>query len=468
MTEFGKTEVTLKETLPMATEKPNADFSRRDFIKSTAAAGAAVLVGGCVSGGKTEPTEQRARLKSSPDIIRVGLIGCGGRGTGAAKDCIRSSPNIEIVALGDVFQDRVDGCRKSLTDKEDKKNADVADHVKLSDDRCFAGFDAYQKVLSAGVDMVILATPPGFRPCHFKAAIEAGKHVFMEKPVATDPCGIRTVIAAAEMATQKKLAVVAGTQRRHQPSYVEAMRRIYRGDIGEVVAAQCYWNQGGLWVVEKKPEMSDMEWQIRNWLYFAWLSGDHIVEQHVHNIDVVNWAMKSPPVKCVALAGRQVRTQPEYGHIFDHFAVEYEYPSGARVLSMCRQIDGCSNRVSERLVGTKGTVYTDGNGVAEFKFFSGWSKPWKYEAPKGVDENPYVLEHRDLIASIRAGKPLNEAKRVAESTMTAIMGRMSAYTGREIQWSWAMQSKLCLVPEKCEFGPHEVPPVAVPGKETLV
>jgi len=280
----------------------------------------------------------------------------------------------------------------------------------------------------------------------------------MEKPVAVDPVGVRSVIASSELARSKGLAVVAGTQRRHQASYLELMRRIKDGAIGEVVGGQCYWNQGELWVVKKTPEMSDMEWQCRNWLYFTWLSGDHIVEQHVHNIDVMNWAIGALPVKAMAMGGRQVRTAPEYGNIYDHFAVEFEYPEGVRVQSMCRQIPGCADRIEERIVGTRGSAF----GYGEIK----GPEPWKFE---GEEMNPYVQEQADLIASIRKGEPLNEGRRIAESTLCAVMGRMSAYTGRAISWEWAMNnSMLDLTPPNFELGDLPVEPVAVPGVTPLV
>jgi len=425
-------------------EQKDDGMSRREFLAKSAAAAVLIGAGPMLIG-------QGARAAGS-DVIRVGVIGCGGRGTGAANDCANSSAGVKIVALGDLFKDRLDGCFNNLTGNEALK-----DKVDLSPERCFVGFDAYKKVLASDVDLVILATPPGFRPTHFNAAIGAGKHVFMEKPVAVDAPGVRTVIAAGEIASQKKLGVVAGTQRRHQLSYVETMKRIHDGAIGEIVAAQCYWNQGGLWNHARQPEWTDMEWQIRNWLYFTWLSGDHICEQHVHNIDVINWAMQAHPVKCWGMGGRQVRTDPAYGHIFDHFAVDYEYPNGARVLSECRQIDGCANNVSERVVGTKGTSNCGGAIYG--------ASPWKFE---GDVPGAYQQEHADLIASIRAGKPLNEAKRVAESVLTAIMGRMSTYTGQEISWDQALNSKEDLMPAKLELGPLPVAPVAVPGRTPFV
>lgn len=419
-------------------------ISRRDFLKASAAS-AALIGSGALTLGSSVWAE-------GSDEIRVGVIGCGGRGTGAAMNCISSSPGVKIVALGDLFQDRLDGCLKGLTD-----NNNIKDSVSITSDRCFVGFDAYKKVIASGVDLVILASPPGFRPSHLRAAVEAGKHVFMEKPVAVDGPGFRSVIESGEMAAAKKLGIVAGTQRRHQSGYVETMKRIRDGAIGEIVSAQCYWNQGGLWNQARKPEWTDMEWQIRNWLYFTWLSGDHICEQHVHNLDVINWAMGAHPVKCVGMGGREVRTDPAYGHIFDHFTVEYEYPGGARLMSMCRQIDGCCGNVSERVVGTKGSSNCGSMIRGETE--------WKYDGP---GNDAYVQEHKDLIESIRTGAPLNEAKQVAESCLTAIMGRMSAYTGQEVSWEQAAESIEDLMPARLEFGPLSVPPVAVPGKTPLV
>lgn len=430
----------------MTNEKKDTIFgmTRRDFIKTTSVASMASLAAAVSGSG--------GLFAAGADTVRVGVVACGGRGTGAAIDCMDAAPGVEVVALADLFADRVQSSLARLKEKH-------ADKVKVTPDKCFTGFDAYKKVCALPeVDLIVTAAPPGFRPLHLKAAVEAGKHVFMEKPVAVDPVGIRSVIASSELAREKGLAIVAGTQRRHQARYLELMKRIHGGAIGEVVGGQCYWNQGELWVVKQTPQMTDMEWQCRNWLYFTWLSGDHIVEQHVHNIDVVNWAFGATPVKAMGMGGRQVRTAPEYGNIFDHFAVEFEYPSGARVMSMCRQTPGCSDRVEEKIVGTKGSAM----GFGEI---SG-PNAWKFE---GDEINPYVQEHTDLIAGIRAGKPLNEGKRVAESTLCAIMGRMSAYTGRAISWDWAMNaSKLDLTPAKIEFGPLPVEPVAVPGKTPLV
>jgi predicted dehydrogenase len=389
--------------------------------------------------------------------LRVGVIGCGGRGTGAAINCLEASPDTEIVALGDAFQDRLVGARNELG----KSGEGLEERARVADDRCFVGFDAYQKVLALGdIDIVILATPPGFRAKHFEAAVAAGKHVFMEKPVAVDPAGVRTVIAAAKQAQAKGLSVVAGTQRRHEKSYLETMAKLKDGAIGKIVSARCFWNQGGLWMNKRQAAWSDVEWQLRNWLYFTWLSGDHICEQHVHNIDVVNWALNATPVRCVALGGRQVRTDPAYGHIFDHFAVLYEYPREVFVTSMCRQIEGCSSAVEEGFTGVDGTCVTSpGRGEIRGK------TSWKFA---GENPNPYAEEHRALIEAIQGNKPINEGVRIAESTLTAIMGRMSAYTGKSVTWDQAMKSTLDLWPGKVELGSMPTPEVAVPGKTALV
>lgn len=422
----------------------SSSMERRDFCKTAAAASIAAVMPGSLG-----------VFAQGSDAIKVGVIGCGGRGTGAALDCLTADPAVEIVALGDLVPDRLQSCLTRLTDK-------FPGRVKVPSNRQFTGFDNYLGVCSVpDVNLVVTAAPPGFRPIHLKAIVGAGKHVFLEKPVAVDPVGIRSVIASSELAAQKGLAIVAGTQRRHQASYVEMLKRIHDGQIGEIVAAQVYWNQDDLWVRKQEPGMSDMEWQCRNWLYFSWLSGDHIVEQHVHNIDVALWAVGALPRNVVAMGGRQARVAPEFGNIYDHFAVEYEFASGVRVSSYCRQTKGAANRVEERIVGTKGVARAVAGGEVTIL----GDKPWKFE---GQETNPYVQEHIDLITSIRAGRPLNEGRRIAESTMCAIVGRMSAYTGRAMSWDWAMKtSTLDLSPAKYAFGPNPVHPVAIPGTTEL-
>jgi predicted dehydrogenase len=430
--------------------------TRREFVKTASTVAAGALVPD-ILGAARFPLHS-----STAATLRVGVIGCGGRGTGAAHDCMRASDGIEIVALGDVFPDRLESAKTNLA-KVVAENPALTPKYKVTDARCFSGFDAYQKVLDSGVDLVILATPPAFRPQHFAAAINAGKHVFMEKPVAVDAAGVRSVLTTSEVALQKNLAVVAGTQRRHDFGYRAVIERIHGGAIGEVVSGQVYWNQGGLWMNRRKPEWTDTEWQLRNWLYFTWLSGDHIVEQHIHNIDVANWVIGAYPIRAVGIGGRQSRTDPAYGHIYDHFAVDFEYPSGARVMSMCRQIAGAANNVSERFIGTRGR--TDPSKAIE------GPNAWQFDPekidPKPVSRNPYVLEHVDLVASIRAGKPLNEGKQVAYSTLSAIMGREAAYTGQVIEWDTLLNAKQDIVPANVGFGTLKVPNVPMPGQTKL-
>ncbi len=385
------------------------------------------------------------------DTIRVGVVGCGGRGSGAANDCVKSSPGVKIVALADAFEDRL----KTL------KNG-----FKVPGDRCFAGLDGYKKLMALDdINLVIIATPPGFKAPQFAEAIKRDKNVFIEKPVATCPAGIKMVIEASEKATEKGLAVVAGTQRRHEFKYVETMKRIHDGAIGEIVSAQCYWNMGALWVDRAKTnwdnyksgKYSDVEWQTRNWLFTGWLSGDHICEQHVHNIDVVNWAFGALPEQVHGVGGRQYRTEPQYGNIFDHFGVEFFYPGDVRTISTCRQIDGTSGNVSERLVGTKGVALPD-RGIIEGR------SAWEYDGP---NPNPYVQEHTDLIKSMRDGNPLNEGKQVAESTLCAIMGRESAYSRQQFKTSWFLSRCTLnnLPPDDMKLSDSRpLEPFAIPGK----
>jgi predicted dehydrogenase len=415
------------------------EFSRRDFIKASAASVAALGVAGRAYAG-------------GADTIRVGIIGCGGQGTRDLVSCVRSSPGVEIAAMGDLFEDR-------LEESIEKLRKEVPDALKVTPDKRFVGFDAYKKVLQTDVHMVLLTTPPHWRAQFLRAAVEAGKHVFMEKPAGVDPQQIRSIIETAEMAQQKKLSLVAGTQRRHSKKYQETIRRIHDGQIGDIVAGQAYWNGGdmlGYWKWWDKDNRSDMEWQCRSWPWFTWTSGDHIVEQHVHNLDVINWALQAHPEQCMGMGGRAVRT---LGNIYDHFAIEFEYPKGVRVESLCRQINGCTDRIAERVVGTRGFADVDQGVIVG-------EKPFKYDGP---DPDHYVQEMADLIASIRSATPINEAKNVAESTMNAIMGRMSAYTGRAMKWDWVMKSsKLDLTPPKYDWIELPVEPVAIPGKTPLV
>jgi myo-inositol 2-dehydrogenase / D-chiro-inositol 1-dehydrogenase len=426
-------------------------FSRRTFLKAGAALSALPLLG-----------QTGTPVSAGSDRLRVGVIGCGGRGIGAMRNCVEADPSVQLYALGDLFPDRVDAAYQELVvgqgEGERRRAPLPKEQCNVTRDRCFAGFDAYQSVINSGVDLVIMAAPPHFRPQHLEAAIQRGVHVFAEKPVAVDAVGARKVMSIGDLAQQKKLAIVAGTQRRHAANYLETMARIQDGAIGDLVGAQCYWLQEGLWHRGREANWTDMEYQIRNWLYFTWLSGDHIVEQHVHNIDVVNWAFGGPPVKALGMGGRQSRTDPKYGDAFDHFSIEYEYANGARVQSFCRQAPGCSHRVGERLVGTRGTSDPSGTITGQ--------KAWKYA---GEARDPMVQEHIDLIRSIRAGNPINHARRIAESTLTAILGRMSAYSGREVSYGWLLNnSQLNLNPAAYAFGPAPVVSAAVPGQTPLV
>ena len=434
-----------------------SELSRRDFIKTSAGLGAMSLAVGT-----------NRIFAAGSDKVRIGLIGCGGRGTHDATKCLNSAENVELVAMGDLFNDRLQRCLRALKrppSKNSPERTSVRDKVTVTEDKCFVGWDAHKKVVACDdVDMVILTEPPHFRPGHLKAAIEAGKHVFMEKPVAVDPVGVRSVIASSELADRKGLTIGAGTQMRRISHLVEGIKSIHDGAIGELVGGQCVRLGGGMLTwgrKERQPSWSDMEWQLRRWLFLTWLSGDFIVEMHVHNLDVMNWAFGGPPVQCIGMGGREVRTAPEYGNAFDHFAVEYEYPNGVRVEYMGTQIDGFTNRNDQRLVGTKGRAYTDFGRVViegQNKVEYAWDR---------VD--PCIKQHADQIAAIRQGKRFNEGRRIAESTLTSIMGRMSAYTGRALKWDWAMKaSKLDLSPPKYEFGDLQMRPVAVPGKTQLV
>lgn len=447
-------------------------LTRRSFLQSAAATTGVLLSAPALALGASEKQDAAAsaavttttsvenRETTQPGVhpggketIRVGVIGAGGRGTGAAINALDASPAVVITAIGDLFEDKALSSLGQL-------QGHGKERCKATKETCFSGWDNHKKVLDAGVDLVILATPPGFRPMHIRAAIEAGKHVFAEKPVAVDPIGVRSVIESSQMADDRKLCIGAGTQRRHSPVYIETIQRIKDGAIGDIISGECFWCSETLWYHDRKPEWSDMEWQVRNWLYFDWLSGDHIVEQHVHNLDVMNWMMGSPPVRAFGMGGRQVRTDPKFGNIFDHFAIEYEYPDDRRVLSMCRQTAKAGGRVSELVLGTKGTADPSGRIKGQ--------NPYEYEG-EGKNVNPLVKEHADLINAIMTGQHYNEGKRVAESTMTAIMGRMSAYTGQTVSWKWIMNaSKLDLTPPKYELGPLAVNPVPMPGQMALV
>jgi predicted dehydrogenase len=435
---------------------PNAN--RRDFLKAGAVATATAAAANLI------PTAVHA---AGNDVIKVGVIGCGGRGSGAVKDCLLADMSVQIHAIGDVFMSQCDAAlEKWGGDSELKKEAN---RVKVGERR-FEGLDAYKKVLDSGIDLVILATPPGFRPTHLEAAVAAKKHIFCEKPVGVDGPGIRRVLALVDEAKKANIAIVAGTQRRHQAGYIETVKRIHDGEIGDIVSARCSWNGDGIWFHPRKSGESDVQYQLRNWYHFLWLCGDHIVEQHVHNLDVINWVMGGHPVKAAGFGGRCYRkngdpaepsTHPGdpnvWGQIWDHFAVEFEYPKGVPMYSYCTHIPNQQNDLSEAVYGTKGAAQVNAYRINKKRVYDGGR------------ERPYVQEHVDLIRCIREGKPLNELQSVAESTMTAILGRMAAYSGRPVTWEQALNSKEDTMPKELALNmEHKVGPVPVPGKYRVI
>ena len=385
-------------------ESPN----RRDFLTTGAAAAGGLLLSSNL-------------FAAGSNTINIGIISCGGRGSGALKNVLEADKDVKIAAICDLHENKVNGALASV-----KKWA--PGQVTVTGESMFHGLDGYKKLLAMpDVNYVILATPPGFRPYHLEAAVEAGKNIFTEKPVGVDVAGIRRVLDAAKKAQAKGLKIAAGTQRRHQAGYIETMKRLHDGEFGDILSARVYWNGSTPWFNQRQKGMTDAQYQLHNWYHFMWLCGDHIVEQHVHNLDVANWAMKSTPVKVSGMGGRSNRPvgdPKEVGNIFDHFALEYEYPNGAIVQSYCRHIDGADGNVSEHFVGTKGKVSTSpGNYFVD-----------KKEIAPGAETDPYVQEHIDLLKAIRDNKPMNELEQVANSTFTAIIGRMAGYSGKSLKW----------------------------------
>ena len=445
----------------MSEELEKKDFSRRTFIGGAAVAGIALAA--CAQQAKEETVALGPKMTLGPELapdgepIKAGVIGCGGRGTGAAGIFLSAGPNLQVVALADTFSDRIDNCRTRLKEQFE---------AEIADDQCYTGFDAYKRLLeNEDINYIIIATPPYFRPEQFAAAVEARKNIFMEKPAAVDPVGARAIMDAAEKATALNLKVATGTQRRHQKNYIETYNQIMDGAIGPITAARAYWNQSQLWFKERQNGWSDMEWMIRDWVNWCWLSGDHIVEQHVHNVDVINWFTNSHPVNAVGMGSRARRVT---GDQYDFFAVDYEMENGIHMMSMCRQVDGCENHVSEYVVGTKGssncsdTIYDlDGNIIWKYE-------PAKDEAGNDADTSPYVQEHIDLVTCIREDKPINEARNTAVSTLTAVMGRTSAYTGKKVTWEEMMAADTTLGPAELSMGNYpelvKDPAIPVPGE----
>ncbi len=405
--------------------------------KTTAAASTTTLLA----------TERFVHAKSD-DTIKIALIGCGGRGSGAAVQAMKTGAT-KLVAMGDVDENQL---AKSLSVLRKQQ----PDKVDVPPDRQFIGFDAYKQAL-AECDVAILSTPPGFRSIHFEEAVRQGKHAFLEKPVATDAPGVRRVLEAAKEAKKKNLKVAVGLQRRHQPSYQETIKRIQDGAIGDITSAQCYWLGNSRDGKERLPDEKEMMYQIRNWYYFTWLSGDHIVEQHIHNIDIINWAMGGYPVRAQGMGGRQVRKQLRHGQIFDHHMVEFEYANGARLYSQCRQIRGCDPNVSEAFTGTKGRATLE-TGRRTFQI----TGPNAWNLRVRDREDGHQLEHYPFFKAIRENSDYNEAVHGAKSTMTAILGRMATYSGKIVNWDDAFASDLTLLPK--EFGEDATPPV-LPDKD---
>lgn len=431
--------------------KKNQHNSRRIFVKQ-----GTLLAGSLL----TAPLLGRSNFFSGADeTITVALVGCGGRGTGAAMQALQSKQKVKLVAMADAFRDNLDNCYKSIAEELSnvtKGNASLqASMLDVPEERKFSGFDAYKKAIALA-DVVILATPPGFRPIHFEEAIKMGKHVFMEKPVATDPAGVQKVLATAAIAKEKKLNVVVGLQRHYQDSYRALFEK--KDLIGDITSAQAWWNNDGVWVRPRKPNQTEMEYQMRNWYYFNWLCGDHITEQHIHNIDVINWFKGGYPVKAQGMGGRQVRKGKDHGEIFDHHFVEFHYADGTILNSQCRHIPGTMSKVDELLVGTKGKIFTGKGSIVDHK----GNSLFQFDNKK-KERNPYQTEHDELFAAIAKGEyRFADAENGAKSTMTSILGRMATYSGQVIEWDKAINSGLDISPKTFDWN---APPPVLPGSD---
>ncbi|MDA7632479.1 Gfo/Idh/MocA family oxidoreductase [bacterium] len=434
--------------------------SRRKFLKSTSTA---VVGGSLLSSLAIKP----GVFADHHDEVKVALVGCGGRGSGAADQALNTYDQgpIKLVAMADAFRDRLDGSFNNLHKKH-------GDRVAVPEGQKFIGFDAYKQAIELA-DVVILATPPGFRPIHFEEAVKQGKNVFMEKPVATDPAGVRKVLAAAKEAKKKNLKVGVGLQRHHQAGYIETIKRLQDGAIGDIIATRAYWNGNTPWVrkradLEKAAgrKLTEMEYQMRNWYYFNWICGDHITEQHIHNLDVINWLKDGFPVKANGMGGAEVRVGKDFGEIFDHHAVEFEYADGSRMFSQCRHQVGCWNSVSEHAHGSKGNARLD-------RYTITGDNSWRF---RGKGKNPYQQEHDDLFHAIRNNEDYNEAEYGAKSSMTSILGRMATYSGKEVEWDKAIASEISIMPDSFEWdaptksvpGPDGLYPHPIPGQSILV
>lgn len=441
------------------TIQPVMANDRRNFLKTSA-----LLAGGTVL--STMPFAGGAYAGAVNDEIKIALIGCGGRGTGAAVNALSTKYNLKLVAMADAFRDRLDSCYSALSQK-------FAQKMDVPEERKFVGFDAYKQAI-AEADVLLIATPPGFRPIHFEEAVKHNKHIFMEKPVATDSPGVRKVLAAAEEAKRKKLNVVVGLQRHYQFNYRETIKRLHDGAIGDVVGGQVFWNSGGVWVRPREAGQTEMEYQMRNWYYFNWLCGDHITEQHIHNIDVANWVKRGHPVKAEGTGGRLVRTGKDHGEIFDHHVVLFTYEDGTIIHSECRHFEGCHNRVDESFQGTNGRTFlsADHKGII-------WDSKgnMKYNHDGQGNPNPYQQEHDELFAAIVAGEyKFADAENAAHSTMSSLLGRYATYSGQVINWDEALNSDISLLPDAFTWdtkpkvlpGPDGYYPHAIPGQTQVI
>jgi len=433
----------------MPTESNSPNPSRRSFLQNTGAA----VAGGALAASIAAPTSVHA---AGSETIKVGLIGCGGRGTGAATNALRADPNVQLTAMADAFRDRLDLSHKNLVNSFGSK-------VAVDEDKKFVGFDAYKQLMQTDVDVVLLCTPPHFRPAMLEAAVAADKHIFCEKPVAVDPAGVRKVLQTVQKAKEKNLNVVSGLCWRYDYGVRETMKRIQDGAIGDIVAIQENYLTGGLWHRGRKPEWSEMEYQMRNWLYFTWLSGDHIVEQHIHSLDKALWLNgDKPPVRAFGLGGRQVRSAEKWGHIYDHFAICYEWESGVKTFAYTRQMGQCHNDVDDFVLGTKGKAAV--LGTRRRPRISNADGDWHYQ---GERPSMYDVEHRELFAALRSGNTINNGEYMSNSTLLAIMGREACYTGQMITWDDLLNSELDLSPAKYEWGDVIQPSVAIPGSTKL-
>src|SRR5688572_9147758 len=418
-------------------------LSRREFLKASAAV--ATTLGATAARAQTSPG----------DTLRIGLIGCGGRGTGAAAQALAADPAVKLVAMGDVFADRLQGSLGTL-----KKQAAIATKLDVPEKNQFVGFDAYKKVIDLS-DVVLLATPPHFRPMHIEAAVAAGKHIFAEKPIAVDAPGVRAVLTACETARKKRLAIVSGLATRYSNGHRDMMKRLHEGAVGQIRAIQVNDFRGPIWVKPRQPGWTDMQYHMHNWYYFTWLSGDFNVEQHVHLLDLCAWIMRDEyPVRAYGTGGRQVRNGPDYGNIYDHHSVTYEYADGAHLFATCRQMAGCMSEITTRVMGTQGIA-----NVSQRNLEIQGAEQWVYRGERNVAQQ---TEHDELFASIRKGKPINNGNYMSKSTLMAIMGRMATYTGQAVTWEQALQSREKLAPDRYAWDAK--PPessVAVPGVTKL-